>query len=216
MMGKNGVLLASGGLDSTTLAFWMEKENIDYIPLFINYGQHCAKTEFLTLKNVIPKSKLSKIEVIDVSQIYKKSKSRFIQEADLWKDSIVADDLYIPFRNILLLTIGASFAQTMDLNYVYSAFINSNHAKEIDCSNQFFDSMGKILGDYGSVNIVMPFLNLSKYDVAKIGLELNAPITDTFSCQASSKIPCGACPNCVDRLNALNDLEKKLIKYTGM
>jgi 7-cyano-7-deazaguanine synthase len=209
-MNKDGILLASGGLDSTTLAYWMQEEGIDFVPLFINYGQHCAETEFLTLKNVIPKSKLSKIEVIDVSQIYKKSKSKFIQEADLWNESIVADDLYIPFRNILILTIGASFAQTMGFNNVYSAFINSNHAKEIDCSNQFFDSMGKILDDYGSVNIVMPFLNLSKCDVAKIGFKLKAPITNTFSCQASSKIPCGACPNCVDRLKALDELEKEL------
>jgi 7-cyano-7-deazaguanine synthase len=206
-MSNNGILLASGGLDSTTLAYWLIKEGIDFIPLFINYGQHCADTELQTLKNVLPISKANKIEIMDVSSVYRKSNSRFIKEADLWKEEITADDLYIPYRNILLLTIGASFAQTMCLNYVYSAFINSNHAKEIDCSNQFFENMGKILGDYGSVKIKMPFLNFSKYQVAKIGIELQAPIANTFSCQASSKVPCGACPNCVDRLNALKELE---------
>ncbi len=209
-MSKEVVLLASGGLDSTTLAYWMLKEGIDFLPLFINYGQHCAETEYLTLQNVIPPSKSKSIEVIDVSSIYKKSKSKYIKEADLWNEKIVADDLYIPYRNILLLTIGASLAQTMGFNSVYSAFINSNHAKEIDCSNQFFDSMGKILGDYGTVKIIMPFLKLSKLEVAKIGIELHAPIANTFSCQASSKIPCGACPNCVDRLNALNEIENTL------
>jgi len=210
-MNKNGVLLASGGLDSTTLAYWLLNNDIDFIPLFINYGQHCAETEFESLIKVLPTSKINKIEKIDVSSIYSQSNSRFIQEADLWNEKVEADDLYLPYRNILLLTIAASFAQTKGFSYVYSAFINSNHAKEIDCSNQFFESMGQILGDYGTVNIEMPFLTYSKYEVAKIGIELGAPIGKTFSCQASSTIPCGACPNCVDRLNALKLIEEEEI-----
>jgi 7-cyano-7-deazaguanine synthase len=57
----------------------------------------------------------------------------------------------------------------------------------------------------------MPFRNYSKYDVAKLGIDLNAPIGMTFSCQASSSIPCGACPNCVDRLDALKKIEQENI-----
>lgn len=209
-MNKEGILLASGGLDSTTLAYWLLNKDIFFIPLFIDYGQHCAKTELTTLKEVLPKSAVELLEIIDVSSIYNKSKSRFIHEPDLWKDQVIADDLYLPYRNILLLTIGASIAQTLGYNYVYSAFINSNHAKEIDCSNQFFESMSKIIDEYGSVNIEMPFLALSKYEVAKIGVELKAPIGETFSCQASSQIPCGVCPNCVDRLNALRQIEMEV------
>ena len=211
-MNKNGILLSSGGLDSTTMAYWLQSKGIDFIPLFINYGQHCAETEYLTLKKVIPKNKLDSIEVIDVSSIYSKSNSKFIKEVDLWTEKISADDLYIPYRNILLLTIAASLAQTLGFNYIYSAFINSNHAKEIDCTNEFFEKMTKILGDYGSVKIQMPFLSLSKYEVAKIGISLKAPIGETFSCQASSTIPCGACPNCVDRLSAIKEIELELNK----
>ena len=163
-------------------------------------------------RNLILCKKLSlqyknKIEVIDVSSIYRYSKSRFIRPADLWKEEISADDLYIPYRNVLLLTIGASFAQTMGMNKVYSAFINSNHAKEIDCSSSFFDKLEDLLSDYGSVKIEMPFRSFSKYEVAKLGIKYHAPIGDTFSCQASPIIPCGACPNCVDRLEALRKIE---------
>lgn len=208
-MNRDGILLVSGGLDSTTLAYWLMKKKINFIPLFINYGQHCAETEYQTLKNVLPQSKIKEIEVVDISPVFKKSNSKFIKEADLWNDSIDANDLYIPYRNILLLTVAASYAQTINLNNVYSAFINSNHAKEIDCSKIFFKRMSGILGDFGSVKIIMPFLNLSKFEVAKIGIKLKAPISSTFSCQASSKIPCGACPNCVDRINALRELEKE-------
>jgi len=40
------------------------------------------------------------------------------------------------------------------------------------------------------------------------GFTLDVPIGRTYSCQASSKFPCGACPNCVERLNALSEFIK--------
>src|SRR5690606_6270708 len=128
------------------------------------------------LKNVLPIEYVEKIEVIDISQIYKYSNSKFIIPVDLWEGNISADDLYIPYRNVLILTVAASFARTLGLNNVYSAFINSNHAKEIDCSNDFFNNLENLLSEYGSVKIEMPFRNLSKFEVAKLGVELGAPI----------------------------------------
>lgn len=210
---SKGVVLVSGGLDSTTLMYLFVREGVEFVPLFINYGQHCAAHELETLRQVIPSQYSDKIEIIDVSSIYKSSNSRYIKPADLWKEEVKADDLYIPYRNVLLLTIAASFAQTLGMEKVYSAFINSNHAKEIDCSSDFFNKLEGLLSDYGSVKIEMPFRNMTKYDVAKLGIELNAPIGQTFSCQASPEIPCGACPNCVDRLNALKQIEQEAGHY---
>ena len=208
---SKGVILVSGGLDSTTLMYLFVKQRVEFIPLFINYGQHCANHELDTLRQVIPDQYVDKIEVIDVSSIYKYSQSRFIKPADLWHEKVSADDLYIPYRNVLLLTIAASFAQTLGLNNVYSAFINSNHAKEIDCSSDFFNKLEGLLSEYGSVKIEMPFRNMTKYEVAKLGIAIGAPIGQTFSCQASPEIPCGACPNCVDRLNALKQIEQEFL-----
>ena len=185
------------------------KQDIDFVPLFVNYGQHCAKQELDTLKRVIPAQYVDIIEIINVSAIYKYSQSRFIRPANLWKEEVKAEDLYIPYRNVLLLTIAASFAQTLGIDKVYSAFINSNHAKEIDCSSEFFNKLEGLLSEYGSVKIEMPFRDMTKYEVAKLGIELKAPIGRTFSCQASPDIPCGACPNCVDRLDALKKLEQE-------
>ena len=207
---SKGVVLVSGGLDSTTLMYLFLNKNVEFIPLFINYGQHCALHELETLKNVIPNAYKNKIEILDISCIYKYSTSRFIKEADLWNEEVKAEDLYIPYRNVLLLTVAASFAQTLGINKVYSGFINSNHAKEIDCSSEFFNKLDTFLTEYGSVTIEMPFRNMTKYEVAKLGIALHAPIGKTFSCQASKDIPCGACPNCVDRLDALYKLSKEL------
>ena len=199
----SSVLLASGGLDSTTLAYWLVSKQVDFIPLFIDYGQHCAATERARLSEVLPSGYAEKIQMIDVRDIYRGSPSRLIDEADLWKDRISSDDLYLPYRNLLLLSIAAAFAQGHGCSEVYTAFINSNHAKEIDCSAAFFDRLAEMLADYGTVRVRMPFRDFSKTDVARVGLSLGAPIARTFSCQAASSVPCGACPNCVERSEAL-------------
>src|SRR5690242_7219111 len=104
------ILLASGGLDSTVLAFWLKNKGIDFVPVFINYGQHCADTEYETLKSVLPDELIPKIEFIDISSIYIGSESRMINPANLWEDNIVAEDLYLPYRNLMILSVGAIIA----------------------------------------------------------------------------------------------------------
>lgn len=61
-----------------------------------------------------------------------------------------------------------------------------------------------------SVKINMPYREMSKTQVAMLGLTLKAPIAQTYSCQVNSQNPCGACPNCIDRIVAMNNLLKKV------
>lgn len=201
------VALTSGGLDSTTMAYWLRCQGIGFVPVFIDYGQHCVETERERLAEVLPESVFGPVTTLNISDIYKGSQSRLISRADLWKEAISGDDLYLPYRNLLMLGAGAGFAQSHGYSEVYAAFINSNHAHEIDCSAAFFERLGGMLSDYGTVKIRMPFRDFPKKQVAEIGLSLNAPIARTFSCQAASVVPCGACPNCRDRLTALDGIE---------
>lgn len=202
----DSLLMASGGLDSTVMAYWLKQQGKRVLPLFIDYGQHFKNEEFNTLIKVIPQEYKDSIRVIRIGDVYRSSTSRMIKEPDLWNDDVTADDLYLPYRNLLFLSVAASVAQSEHISDVYSAFINSNHAKEIDCSKEFFDRLGTMLEDFGTVKINMPFRDYSKTEVAELGVKLGVPIAMTYSCQANSKIHCGVCPNCVDRLAALNSL----------
>lgn len=201
------LLLASGGLDSTVLAYKLLADGKKIMPVFLNYGQHFADTEFDTLVDVLPPKLLPHIKVINIIDIFKNSNSRMIKEPDLWLDDVSANDLYLPYRNLLFLSIASSIAQTFGINKVYSAFINSNHAKEIDCSKEFFDELSGMLSEYGTIRTEMPFREFSKADVIKLGIDLDVPIAKTYSCQASSTTPCGVCPNCVDRLEGFESLK---------
>lgn len=202
-MAPTAVLLASGGLDSTTLAYWLLNHGVRPLPVFIDYGQHCAATEWSTLRDALSPEIFPVIERIDVADVYKGCKSRLINEANLWVDDVSYQDMYLPYRSLLLMSVGAAFAQAHGFDCVYAGFINSNHAQEIDCSSIFFDQMASVLSDFGGVKMVMPFRDMTKSQVAAIGVELGVRVGITYSCQASASVPCGACPNCVDRLEAL-------------
>lgn len=199
------MLLCSGGLDSTTLAYWLRERGVEIVPIFLNYGQHCVETEWETLQRVLPPGGRSP-ERIDVSAIFQGSQSRLIIEPDLWSEAVSDNDLYIPYRTLLFFSIGAALAQTRKLSEVYSGFINGNHAKELDCSAAFLNELDALAENVGPVRFRMPFRHWSKAQVVSEAVRLGVAVGATYSCQLLSDIPCGACPNCVERLKAIETI----------
>ncbi|WP_026758986.1 7-cyano-7-deazaguanine synthase [Sediminimonas qiaohouensis] len=199
---KQAIVIASGGLDSTTVCYLLTSQGVEVQPIFFDYGQHCAETEWAKVNEVLPKEAMQP-ERLDISDIFKGSTSRMIVEADLWREAVSDDDLYIPYRTLLFFAVAAARAQTLKVLNVYSGFINSNHAKEIDCSSTFMNGLEELSEGVGSVRFHAPFREKTKAEVVRQALELGVPIGRTFSCQVSSSFPCGACPNCVERLQAL-------------
>lgn len=198
------VLLASGGLDSTVLAYWLASSGIRFRCLFLDYGQHCASTELAALREILPSEFDGGIHIANIETLLTSSPSRLIREADLWQHAVTADDLSLPYRNLLFLSAGAAYAASIGAGALYSAFINSNHAREIDATKVFLDGVAGLLHSVGSVRIEMPFREMSKIDVALLGLALGAPVATSYSCQISATVHCGSCPNCVDRIAALS------------
>jgi 7-cyano-7-deazaguanine synthase len=203
MGSEPAVVMTSGGMDSTVLFYWARAEGFEGIPLFIDYGQHCAQAELAALRTNLPIEARQKVEVVRVPDVFKSSPSRMIQETDLWKEAIAADDLMLPYRNLFLLVTGTAFAASLGIDVLMSAFINSNHAYEIDATAAFLAGADALVGRLGNVKLLMPFKEFSKTQVARIGADLDVPIARTFSCQVNAIEHCGSCPNCVERLAAL-------------
>jgi 7-cyano-7-deazaguanine synthase len=197
------VVLASGGLDSTTMLWWLTSIGADIHPLFVDYGQHCARTERACLQNVLSSLSTRLLVEHDVSSVYRNSPSRLVVEADLFNERVEADDLHLPYRNSLLVNCAAAHAETLDVSYVAAAFINTNIALEADCRHDFFDAINLGLRQAGPVQLVVPFSDMSKRDVVNLAVTLGAPVGATFSCQVASSVPCGACPNCYERSHAI-------------
>ena len=73
-----------------------------------------------------------------------------------------------------------------------------------DCSPVFNRAMNEAIweGSGHQLKIEAPFVNVSKAEVVRIGLELNVPYELTWSCYEGGEKPCGKCGTCIDRAAA--------------
>lgn len=214
------VVLSSGGLDSTTcLAIAVNKlgaENVSALSVF--YGQRHAK-ELEAARNVAKFYNVAHYE-FDAAEIFRHSDSTLLDAstATLDKGTYAAQiekncspkvSTYVPFRNGLMLSMAASFADGL-YNFQNVELYIGVHSDDAavnayaDCSAKFIAAMSAAIriGTYEKIHLVAPFLCQSKADVVKVGLELGAPYELTWSCYAGGDKPCGQCATCLDRAAA--------------
>ena len=229
----NAVVLSSGGLDSTTcLAIAVNKfgkENVSTVSIF--YGQRHAR-ELSCARAVAEFYGVNHYE-FDAAEIMKNSNSALLDTStknldhstygeQVKKNSRVAT--YVPFRNGLMLSMAASFADSLYNGSEVEIYIGVHQDDAAvnaypDCSEEFIKAIGNAveIGTYGKIKIVAPFLNKTKADVVKIGTELAVPYELTWSCYERGDIPCGKCATCLDRAKAfsLNNLNDPALKSFG-
>lgn len=212
------VVLSSGGLDSTTcLAIAVNKfgsENVAAVSIF--YGQRHAK-ELECSKKVANYYKVTHYE-FGAAAIMKFSNSALLNASteNLEKNSYAEQvkknpriSTYVPFRNGLMLSMAASFADGLFGGEDCEIFIGVHQDDAAvnaypDCSENFIRAISDAvsIGTYGKIKIVAPFLGKNKADVVKVGLSLKVPYELTWSCYERGEIPCGKCATCIDRAKA--------------
>lgn len=113
---------------------------------------------------------------------------------------------YVPFRNGLFLSSAASIALSKDCSVIlYGAHADDSAGFAYpDCSPMFNDAMNQAIfeGSGHQLKVEAPFVNMTKAEVVKMGLELNAPYELTWSCYEGKDVPCGKCGTCIDRAAA--------------
>lgn len=110
----------------------------------------------------------------------------------------------VPFRNGIMLSIAAGMAESMDLEGIVIAAHAGDHAIYPDCRQPFMQAMGDAIreGTYLRLEILSPFLALTKTDILKAGLALGVDYAKTWSCYKGQSIQCGKCGTCVERREA--------------
>ena len=113
---------------------------------------------------------------------------------------------YVPFRNGLLLSIAAAYADSLfpgeDVEVFYGAHADDAAGRAYaDCSPEFAEAMDKAIniGTYGKIKVSRPLINMNKAEVVKTGLALNVPYELTWSCYEGGEKQCGTCGTCIDR-----------------
>lgn len=212
------VVLSSGGLDSTTcLALAVKKfgnENVLAVSIF--YGQRHEKELECAIK-VADYYKVRRYEfdaekILSFSDSALLNKSKKNLESSTYGEQVKKNlrvETYVPFRNGLMLSMAASFADGIFNGEDTEIFIGVHQDDSAvnayaDCSEKFIRAIGEAveIGTYGKIKIVAPFLGKNKSDIVKIGLDLKVPYELTWSCYERGEIPCGKCATCRDRKKA--------------
>ncbi len=175
----DGMVLLSGGVDSSACLAFLQNQSIRVSCLFINYGHSAAKQEYSAASAV---ANFYKVPLRQVAV------SGFQQ----WGVG------FVPGRNAFLLHT-ALMAATFKKGIV-AIGIHSGTAY-LDCSDYFLRQMQSSFDVYtnGRISISAPFLHWTKREIWEYCLQVGVPFELTYSCEAGHEHACGRCLSCVDR-----------------
>ena len=110
----------------------------------------------------------------------------------------------VPFRNGIMLSIAAGFAESRDAEGLVIAAHAGDHAIYPDCREEFMKSMADAirLGTYAGIKLLRPFIAMTKAEIAARGHALGVDFSQTWSCYKGAPLHCGTCGTCVERREA--------------
>lgn len=203
------VLIYSGGLDSTVLLYHLRAEGHEVHALSVDYGQR-HRCELLRAADIcatidVPHhtADLSAIQPLLAGSSLT-SPEIAVAEGHYTEESMKST--VVPNRNMILLAVATGHALSIHAAQVAYAAHSGDHAIYPDCRNEFADAMAAAirLCDWNTVELIRPFVDWSKADIARRGAELDVPFEATWSCYKGGTVHCGRCGTCIERREAFD------------
>ena len=205
---KLAICLVSGGMDSCVTSAIAKAENDAIAFLHISYGQRTERRERQAFNDIADFYNVEKRLDVSIEYLAKIGGSSLtdqsieVTEADLESKEIPTS--YVPFRNANMLAIATSWAEVLGANSIYVGAVSEDSSGYPDCRPEFFEAFERTI-DAGTkpethIKIVTPIIYLSKAEIVRKGIELNAPLNLSWSCYKSENLACGTCDSCALRL----------------
>ena len=204
------VVLCSGGMDSVAALYWArENEQLQGVVSF-DYGAKHNHREIPFAAEHAAKLGVPH-QVIALPFIAELFASSLLKggsavpdghyEADNMKQTVV------PFRNAIMLSIATGFVESRGGEGLVIAAHGGDHAIYPDCREDFMRAMGATMkfGTYAQIELIRPFITLTKGGIARLGARLGVDFARTWSCYKGGEIHCGTCGTCVERREAFVD-----------
>lgn len=219
---SKAVVLASGGMDSATAAAVAQNTGHELYMLHTSYGQQTASKELECARAQAEDFGAADFLHLETDHLSKIGASSLtddemsVAEADLDSDEVPSS--YVPFRNSNLLSMAVSYAEANDCGAVYIGAHSEDFSGYPDCRPAFFEAFQNVVDvgtkDETEISIEAPFVEDSKTDIARQGLDLDVPYEMTWSCYRDEAPACGTCDACAFRLKAFQSLgERDPIEY---
>lgn len=214
---KKGVVLLSGGLDSTLCATMAVKDlgADNVIALTILYGQKHER-ELIAAKKVAI-ALIIQHKTLVIPGIFAGFRSSLIDKDvpipkmsyEEMEKACGISPTYIPYRNGVLLSYAAVIALVGGARFIYFGA----HAEDArscaypDTTPEFIGSMANAIyvGTYHKVRLLTPLQWYTKKEIVVKSIELSSPYQFTWSCYARGEVHCGKCPTCISRRQAFKD-----------
>ena len=207
---KSSVVLLSGGLDSSVLLAKLVAEKRRVLALGVDYGQRHAR-EIDAARAVCAHYGVP-YRVADL-----RADSAFFGANALTDKSVpVSEGAYsetgmkttvVPARNLLLVSIAASWAIAEKCETVAYAAHGGDHAIYPDCREEFAEKLDAVLrvADWNPLRLERPFVGMSKTEIVALGAKLGVPFGLTWSCYNGGEKHCGKCATCIERAQAFRE-----------
>ena len=196
---KKLVLTLSGGMDSSVLLYMAQDRGYDHIhTLTFDYGQRhkreleCVNKQLSNFNKTYNGQVTNRVLDVKYIKDIAPTSSLTNKDIDNPKISEMAGDAqpvsYVPFRNMMFLSICASYAEGINADAVwYGAAEVDSLAGYWDGSKEFVDTVNKVtdLNREKRITIEAPLLNMSKAAIVKEGLRLGVKYGDTWTCYSN-------------------------------
>jgi 7-cyano-7-deazaguanine synthase len=173
----HGLVLASGGIDSSTLLALARVEGLPPSALFVDYGQAASAAEAVAVTAICSQ--------LGVPLYVVRCGGMSFGEGE------------IRGRNAFLLQTAL-----MRLPWPSGTVLIGVHAGTgyRDCSPEFVELMQQSFDFHtgGAISVAAPFVDWTKGEIYQLALRLGVPLRRTYSCEAGS-VACNSCRSCLDR-----------------
>ncbi len=218
MVGKDAVILLSGGLDSATAGLMAKKDGFQLHALTLRYGQRhdreleAAKkvADFLGAKQLIMEFDLRAIGGSALTDQIEVPKGRAFEEI-----SRGIPATYVPARNTIFLSFALAWAERTEAVDIFFGANQLDYSGYPDCRDEYiraFEQMANLATKAGvegksRIKIHAPLIRMTKAQIVRKGLELGVDFILTHSCYDPSEIgeACGRCDSCLLRLKGFRE-----------
>ncbi|MFD6156442.1 7-cyano-7-deazaguanine synthase [Nocardia sp. NPDC060256] len=202
------VVLFSGGVESTVLAYQLHSQGHDLHLLAIDYGQRHRNEHAFALGTAERLD--ASFDELDVRGIGAMLPGNSLTDPRVDVTDYEAAPLgvahVVPNRNAVLLAIAVARAVVLGADRVVIGSI-AGDARTGDCSKDFiaaFNAMERVVtADFPEqIAVVAPLIGMEKFEVIRLGESLGIPWDETWSCFRGGDAQCGTCATCYDRRSA--------------
>lgn len=201
-------------MDSSTLAYQAKNDGYEIFALHFTYGQRTQGKERECAKQIARHLNAEEFLDVDLAYLIRVGGSSLTDPSIPVLPHQGAGDgipkTYVPFRNANLLAVATSFAEARGAEAIYIGVQASDYSGYPDCRPEFIEAFQHVirLGTRPDTHITLktPFVRLNKAEILKIGMELQVPYADTWSCYQEEEVACGVCGSCHFRQEAFEAL----------